>query len=311
MLLMSDLVTALLDDTSSEDFPLVSIVTPVLNMVSTIRRTVESVLLQDYPSLEYIVMDGGSTDGTLDIVRQYEGRLTLYSGPDNGQSDAINKGFAVASGQYLNWLCADDFLLPGAIRHLVALLQESPDAALGYGHTVHLYPAGVRVADPNVWEGTIGELLNGDNFVPQAACLFTRQAWEMFGPLSVALHYAMDWDLWIKMSRKFAFRYTSATLAEVTVQNETKSSSGGLPRYDEIRYMLEGHEGRAAHTYYKIGREYYERNQMPEARRYFRIALLRKPSLLVRRRLRGMMLKSYLGGRIMDVARDIRARLGF
>jgi glycosyltransferase involved in cell wall biosynthesis len=280
-------------------------------MAETVEKTIESVLQQDYPNIEHIVMDGGSTDGTLDIVRAYEDHLTWYSQPDEGQSDAINKGLALTSGMYLNWFNADDFLLPGAIHHMVELFKANPGVGLVYGRVNHIALDGNKADDRTVRDGMFEELLNWDNFISQPGCLFTREAWEMFGPLDIDLHYAMDWDLWIKMWRKFSFKYTPQTLAEVTVHKATKSSSGGLRRYDEIRHMLEGHGGSAAHIYYKIGREYYERNQMREARRYFRIALSKDPSSLIRRHLIAMIPKSYLGGHVMDLARATRTRFGF
>lgn len=298
------------DKNDSPEKPLVSIVTPVLNMADTLRDTIESILTQDYPNIEYIVMDGGSTDGTLDILRSYGDRFEWHTGPDRGQSDAINKGLALTSGQYLNWLCADDRLMPGTIKHLVSTLQNSPEAALAYGHVMLVYKNGTHAPGRHVRQGTLEELLNGDNFIPQSACLFTRQAWEAFGPLRTDLHYAMDWQLWIKMGQKHSFAYTPQTLSEVSALPETKSASGGLRRFEEIRKMLEAEGGRAAHTYYRTGLIYYRQGQMAEARQHLRIALSRGPSRTIRREIIGVIIKSYLGHRLMRIGRAARQKLG-
>src|SRR5215210_8083908 len=109
--------------------PLVSIITPSLNQAAFIEAAIESVLAQDYPNIEYLVIDGGSTDGTLDILRRYEGRLTWISEPDAGQSDAINKGWCRSQGHIVAWLNSDDIYYPGAIRQAVAGLRSDPYTA--------------------------------------------------------------------------------------------------------------------------------------------------------------------------------------
>src|ERR1035441_1834419 len=116
--------------------PLVSIVTPSLNSERFIARTVESVLGQDYPNIEYIVVDGGSTDGTLDILNQYRSRLRYCSGPDQGVADAINKGFAQSRGSIFGWLSSDDTYLPGALSSAVGRLLDAPESAVVYGEAV-------------------------------------------------------------------------------------------------------------------------------------------------------------------------------
>jgi glycosyltransferase involved in cell wall biosynthesis len=113
--------------------PLVSIVTPTYNMASFLEETIRSVLSQDYPNIEYIVIDGGSIDGSLDILRKYEHRLRWYSGPDRGQTDAINKGFLKSRGQIFTFLCADDTYLPGAVSTAVKHMLANPGHAGIYG----------------------------------------------------------------------------------------------------------------------------------------------------------------------------------
>lgn len=117
----------------SDKCPLVSIVTPSYNQGRYIEKTIRSVLNQDYPDLEYIVVDGGSTDHTLDILRKYEGRIRWVSERDGGQSEAVNKGFRMSRGEILGWLNSDDTYCPGAVRQAVTFLMEHPSVAMVYG----------------------------------------------------------------------------------------------------------------------------------------------------------------------------------
>src|SRR5207253_836839 len=113
--------------------PLVSIITPSYNQGRFIRATIESVLGQDYPNIEYIIMDGGSKDETASIAREYSRRLTFISERDRGQSDAINKGFRMARGEIVSWLNSDDIILPGAVRSAVEAFERVPSAGAVYG----------------------------------------------------------------------------------------------------------------------------------------------------------------------------------
>jgi len=114
--------------------PLISIVTPSFNQAPFLRRTIESVLTQDYPHIEYILVDGGSTDGSQAIIEEYAGRVAHWESlPDQGQTDAINKGFARATGKYLAWLNSDDVYQPGAIAEAVDYLEAHPDVGMVYG----------------------------------------------------------------------------------------------------------------------------------------------------------------------------------
>src|SRR5258708_7517978 len=293
----------------SIEWPTVSIVMPEFNGAKLIQRAIDSVRQQAYPNLELMVMDASSTDGTQAILRANEDFLTWVSEPDQGQSDALNKGFGRATGQYLTWLNADDFLYPGALQHSLEVFEANPEVALVYGRVNLVHRDGSLLRDDhNVAMGALEIALRGNPFISQPGTLFTHAAWEACGPLQIDLHYCMDWDLWIKIMKSFPIKYTSRTLAAQAVYPETKTSMGGLPRYEEIRHMIESHGGSAADTYFKIGYWYYRHNQMQAARKNFVQSLRRGSKLYLRRQLISLILKTYLGGRIVGVGRNIRRR---
>src|SRR5689334_5694547 len=166
--------------------PLVSIVTPTYNMAPFLEEAIQSVLSQDYGNIEYIVMDGGSTDGSLDILRKYEGRLRWTSGPDRGQTDAINKGFLQSAGAIFAFLCADDTYLPGAVDKAVRHMLANPGYAGIYGEgyltgedgkTLCRYPTKPFDA----------ELLRTECFICQPASFLWREAFAEAGMLDPEL----------------------------------------------------------------------------------------------------------------------------
>lgn len=292
--------------------PLVSVITPSFNGAEFLRTALDSILSQDYPSLELIVMDGGSTDATLDILRSYGDRVQWRSEKDSGQSDALNKGFALAKGDLLTWLNADDYFVPGAVSRAVQVFAQNAGVALVYGRLRLVERDGTfRSYDRLVREAPYEELLHWDNLVGQPGVFFTREAWLACGPLSGVDHYAMDWDLWIKIAARFPIKYVDQDFAAFRIYPEAKSSSGGLPRLEEIRLMLERNGSRAPHLYYKIGLWHYNANHMQEARRYLFQALRRSPSPRIRRKTLQLIAKSYAGGALVEIGRtvhrDIRA----
>ncbi len=153
--------------------PLITVVTPSYNHERFIEATIQSVLTQDYAPIEYIVMDGGSTDGTLDILRKYEDRLTWVSERDKGQGDAINKGFRRATGDIWCWLNSDDLFTPGALKTVAEFFQSHPDASFVYGDaeaiTLDGTPAGIRT---HIRPTDFDFLLNGGDPIVQPAAFW-------------------------------------------------------------------------------------------------------------------------------------------
>lgn len=227
--------------------PLVSIITPSYNQGKYIRQTIESVLTQDYENLEYIIIDGGSTDDTLDIIRDYEGKLTYVSERDNGQSDAINKGFKMARGDIVAWLNSDDVYEPGCVSRAVAEFENNEKLGLVYGDGYIIDEAGTKI---KVFEYTqefdYWKLVNFWDYIMQPATFFKRKTLQEAGYLDVNLQYCMDWDLWIKLAAISEVKYISELLACSREYSETKTSTGGEKRLKEIVALLQKYSGKSS-----------------------------------------------------------------
>jgi glycosyltransferase involved in cell wall biosynthesis len=193
-------------------YPLVTVVTPSFNQGRFIRETIESVLAQNYPSIEYLVIDGGSTDETLGILKKYPGRFYWVSEKDKGQANAINKGWSRARGEILAWLNSDDVYLPGAISKAVAFLQDHPEVGTGYGEGYHIDEED-QVIERYPTEPFDRERLKETCFICQPTVFIRRKVLEEVGFLDESLRYCMDYDLWFRMARKFKFGYLPEYLA--------------------------------------------------------------------------------------------------
>jgi glycosyltransferase involved in cell wall biosynthesis len=223
----------------SVDRPTVSIVTPSFNQGRFLAAAIESVLAQDYPAIEYHVVDAGSTDETLEVLRAYGDRIRWISEPDAGQADGIDKGIRSTTGEIVAWLNADDLYLPGAVMKAVAALEQDTHAAGVYGNAEFVDVEG-RAIGPcaQVEPFDLERLINILDFIVQPATFFRRTAYEAAGGLDRSLHYCMDYDLWIRLGRGAPLRYIEQTLAQVRLHPETKTAIGGLPRLLEIERMV-------------------------------------------------------------------------
>lgn len=229
--------------------PLVSIVTPAFNHAQFLERTLQSVLQQNYSNLEYIVQDGGSTDGTDQILETY--RTKLKSGvscPDGGQANAINLGFEHTNGQIMAWLNSDDMLLPGAISYVVAFFLSHPEVDAVYGHRV--------IIDENDQE--IGrwimpshddELLRWADYIPQETLFWRRRIWQKVGAsLDESFQFALDWDLLLRFQdagAKFARLPRFLGAFRVHAAQKTQAIIDGTGQEEMHRLRLRNH-GRAA-----------------------------------------------------------------
>jgi hypothetical protein len=234
-------------ETHSLSLPRISVVTPSLNQGEFLETCIQSVLEQDYPHLEYIIIDGGSTDGSVDIIGKHADHLSHWvSEPDEGQSHGINKGLRRATGELVTWLNADDFLYPGALNAMGEAWAENPGGAFYWGNGNRVdrqgktrfshYPAAEVIFDRSA-------LIEGLNYILQPATFFSRKALETAGYLDESLHYGMDTDLWIRLSGVAEPVRVSACIAANREYDDTKSLSGSFKRAEELRCLAERHSG--------------------------------------------------------------------
>ncbi|GAB4542651.1 MAG: hypothetical protein Fur0020_12090 [Thermodesulfovibrionia bacterium] len=218
----------------NNNIPLVSIITPSYNQGRYIEETIKSVLSQDYPKIEYIVVDGGSTDNTIEILKRYD-RIKWISEPDKGQADAINKGFKMARGDILAWLNSDDTYRIGVVKKVVDFFIENPDVAMVYGDGYEINEDGYIIKRfPDTQSFDLWKLINIWDYILQPTVFIRRDALFKVGLLNTSLRWCLDWDLWIRLASKFKIRYLPLEIANSRVYSSTKTSTGGLERLKEI-----------------------------------------------------------------------------
>lgn len=222
-----------------DQLPLVSIITPSYNQGRFIRQTIESVLNQKYPNIEYIIVDGGSSDNTLEIIKEYGENIKWISEKDNGQSDAINKGFSMASGEIIAWLNSDDIYLEDTIQKGVDFFKAHPDYGLVYGEGYLIDENGFNkgrfqaTQDFDQWS-----LIHIWDYIMQPTTFFLKDAFVKVGGLDMKLNWCMDWDLWIRISRCFPVGHINDFLACSREYDDTKTNTGGFTRFFEIVQIM-------------------------------------------------------------------------
>ena len=224
--------------------PKISIITPSYNQGQYIEETINSVLSQDYPHIEYIVVDGGSTDNTLDILKKYDGKILWISEKDNGQSDAIIKGFKMAKGEIFAWLCSDDLYLPGAIKRIVEYFEIHPNVGLLYGKSHYIDEDGKGIGEYPTAEFDF-ERMATFNVVSQPSAFFKKEAYLQAGGVDVGLSYAMDYDLWLRVVKKSQIEYLPEYLSSYRLHEESKTVSDihALKQSKEILDCVRKHFG--------------------------------------------------------------------
>lgn len=184
--------------------PLVSIITPTLNQSEFLEETILSVLNQDYPAIEYLIFDGGSTDNTLELIKKYSQRISYWeSTPDRGPAHAINKGIRRATGDYQGWLNSDDLLLPNAIRKIVDAFDRNPEVDVVYGKLVRIDESGVIISTPRLPKDEVTfskYLVIGECLVNQPGSLWRRGIVDRVGLLDEDLEYAFDYEFWVRIA---------------------------------------------------------------------------------------------------------------
>lgn len=204
----------------------VSIITPSFNQAPYLEETIQSVLGQSYPNIEYFIIDGGSTDGSVSIIKKYESKLKGWiSEKDKGQTDAINKGFAMANGEILGWINSDDTLLPNAVEEAVAFLKGNLQTALVYGDTNYIDGQSRIIGRFPAAQTSYSKLRRGYVHIPQQASFFRKDFWDAVGPLDPDFYFAMDYDLWVRIARRAPIQYIQRIWANFRLHEDAKTIS--------------------------------------------------------------------------------------
>jgi glycosyltransferase involved in cell wall biosynthesis len=202
---------------------IVSIITPSFNQALYLEQTILSVLEQDYPDIEYIVIDGGSTDHSLDIIKKYKSKLAYWvSENDKGQAEAINKGFARAAGDIVAWLNSDDYYLPGTIRAAVKAFEENPDVVLLYGNMLAVDEHG-RTFNTLTYKQLTHEDLLCFQIIGQPAVFMRRSALQKTNGLDPTFHFLLDHHLWIHLAQGGKILHVPQTWAAARYHAEAKN----------------------------------------------------------------------------------------
>lgn len=215
--------------------PLVSIVTPSLNQAPYLEAAMQSVFAQEYPNIEYILIDGGSTDGSVDFIKQCAAQLAYWiSEPDRGQTDAINKGFARATGKYLAWLNADDRLNPTAMSEAVDFLESHSDVGMIYGDADYIDSRGRVVGRFPAAQTDYAALRRGYVHIPQQATFWRSELWQQVGPLDPSFTFAMDYDLWVRLAKISKLQYLPRLWAQFRLHEDSKTLQNDQRAWDEM-----------------------------------------------------------------------------
>lgn len=307
------------------EYPLVSIVTPSYNQRRYLEETMQSVLLQDYPAIEYLLVDGGSTDGSVETIQRYAHRLSSWvSEPDAGQAAAINKGWQRARGDILAYLNSDDFYFPGTVRRAVEYLQGHPETGIVYG-AEQLVDA---LGRPSGWPGERSEfslkrLLRHP--LPQPTMFFRRWVFQRIGWFDVSLHYTFDWDWNLR-----------AAVAGVRIERLPGSPVaafrcwGGQKTADKFEAQIEEHirvrnrlgtrrdfpielasELAFSKAWIFLWPAYqcYHRGQIRAARRFLHRAITMDRRITVHPEFLGLYARMLLGRRVSHLLRSVKTRL--
>jgi glycosyltransferase involved in cell wall biosynthesis len=287
--------------------PLVSIVTPSFNQAAYLEETIRSVLEQEYEPLEYVVVDDGSTDASVEIAERYAGRLTLIRQENAGQPAAINRGFEQTSGELLGYLNSDDTLLPGAIAAMAAELEREPELLLVYGDAHYTDERSERTGYLRARDFDVAEMQRAcDNRVVQPSTLWRREAWERFGPFEEEAYYFFDFEFFARFPPD-RVRRLELPLSTYRIHAAAKSTGGSRLAQDHARLAERLPTREGSSNALLLGSEFaYEALDLGRARRYAARGLRLHPAHALSSRWLSLFAKSALPRRAVSALRARR-----
>lgn len=289
---------------------LVSIVTPSFNQSAYLEQTLLSVLEQDYAGIEYLVIDGGSTDGSPDIIKKYASRLAYWvSEKDSGQADAINKGMARAKGEIVAWLNSDDYYLSGAVAAAMKVFDENPDVALVYADMLAVDERGQTFNTLRYRQLTLEDLLSFQ-IIGQPAVFMRRAAFEKAGGLDPSFHFLLDHHLWIRIAAQGRILHVPQTWAaaryHAKAKNRAQAAAFGREAFrildwaktrPDLSYLLSPISQRALASAHRVDARYLLDGGQPAASlaAWTRALFIHPPTALARLNLLGSALLNLMG----------------
>jgi glycosyltransferase involved in cell wall biosynthesis len=225
-------------------YPRISVVTVSYNQAEFIEDNIKSVIKQNYPNVEHVVIDAGSTDGTLEILKKYDKYLNWTSEPDNGQSNGLNKGFKKTTGEIISWINSDDNLASGSLHKIADFFQKNPDEIAVIGDQAIIDEQGdlLHVIKSRAYD--FDYLLNHAKGITQNSTFFKRDVFEKIGYLDESLDYAMDRDLFIRIASIKNMPYISETLSEFRMQPNAKTAEGSYKFAKELLKIRKKYGGK-------------------------------------------------------------------
>jgi len=236
----------------SETLPFVTVVTPAYNQADFLRDTIESVLSQDYPNIEYVVLDDGSTDETPQILAEYGDRFVWESQKNMGQTPTINKGWSMTSGEIITWLNSDDtFYDETSVRTGVEYLIEHPDVGIVFGDSMYTQADGTEIEPTRpIIDFTYKKMVvNCENSISQPSAFIRREIIEKVGDLDPKYYYFMDWDFWMRAGIYYEIVHIDAILSTYRLHADSKTVSQSKKAAPELEYMY---------------KKYFNRDDIPE-----------------------------------------------
>lgn len=237
---------------------LVSIVTPSFRQGHFLEAAIRSVLEQDYPKIEYIVVDGGSQDGSAEIIQRYASRLAWWvSEPDQGHADALNKGFARANGELLAWLNSDDIYEPGAVREAVEYMQANPQVSMVYGDANFINDQGQVIGKFPARQTSYRRMRRGYVHIAQPSSFFRASAFRQVAPIDTSLYFSFDYDMWLKLAALGPVQYLPRLWSNFRLHGDCKTVLADdrcWPDMLEVNRRLGGSKFSVIHAKYLVRR---------------------------------------------------------